>query len=150
MAENEIVKQNGRIFYVDPNDVFGLGGDNGDVPLTPPYEDMSIAFNLIIEKYDRFDNQKRNQMGLCWCDKLSGDGHYNVLNGSISDENGIYDSQGNRYLSTYYVDISADGYNKGEQIEGLGVSSIQVAFDSYYTPTVVINFVDVRGGALFG
>lgn len=150
MAENEIVKQNGRIFYVDPNDVFGFGGDNGDVPLTPPYEDMSIAFNLIIEKYDRFDNQKRNQMGLCWCDKLSGDGHYNVLNGSISDENGVYDSQGNRYLSTYYVDISADGYNKGEQIEGLGVSSIQVSFDSYYTPTVVINFVDVRGSALFG
>lgn len=150
MAENEIVKQNGRIFYVDPNDVFGLGGDNGVIPLTPPYEDMSIAFNLIIEKYDRFDNQKRNQMGLCWCDKLSGDGHYNVLNGSISDENGVYDSQGNRYLSTYYVDISADGYNKGEQIEGLGVSSIQVSFDSYYTPTVVINFVDVRGSALFG
>lgn len=150
MAENEIVKRNGRIFYVDPNDVFGFGGDNGDVPLTPPYEDMSIAFNLIIEKYDRFGNQKRNQMGLCWCDKLSGDGHYNVLNGSISDENGVYDSQGNRYLSTYYVDISADGYNKGEQIEGLGVSSIQVSFDSYYTPTVVINFVDVRGSALFG
>lgn len=150
MAENEIVKKNGRIFYVDPNDVFGFGGDNGDVPLTPPYEDMSIAFNLIIEKYDRFDNQKRNQMGLCWCDKLSDDGHYNVLNGSISDENGVYDSQGNRYLSTYYVDISADGYNRGEQIEGLGVSSIQVAFDSYYTPTAVIKFVDVRGSALFG
>lgn len=150
MAENKIVKQNGRIFYVDPNDVFGLGGGNGDVPLTPPYEDMSIAFNLIIEKYDRFDNQKRNQIGLCWCEKLSGDGHYNVLDGSISDKNGVYDSQGNRYLSTYYVDISADGYNKGEQIEGLGVSSIQVAFDSYYTPTVVINFVDVRGSALFG
>ena len=151
MAENEIVKRNGRIFYIDPNDVFGLGGDNGDIPLTPPYEDMSMAFNLIIEKYDRFGNQKRNQkMGLCWCDKLSGDGHYNVLNGSISDENGVYDSQGNRYLSTYYVDISADGYNKGEQIEGLGVSSIQVSFDSYYTPTVVINFVDVRGSALFG
>ena len=150
MAENKIVQQNGRIFYVDPNDVFGLGGDNGEVPLTPPYEDMSIAFNLIIEKYDRFDNQKRNQIGLCWCEKLSGDGHYNVLDGSISDKNGVYDSQGNRYLSTYYVDISADGYNKGEQIEGLGVSSIQVAFDSYYTPTVVINFVDVRGSALFG
>lgn len=150
MAENEIVRKNGRIFYVDPNDVFDFGGSGGDVPITPPYEDMSIAFNLIIEKYDRFDNQKRNQMGLCWCDKLSGDGHYNVLNGSISDENGVYDSKGNRYLSTYYVDISADGYNKGEQIEGLGVSSIQVAFDSYYTPTVVINFVDVRGSALFG
>lgn len=150
MAENEIVKQKGRIFYVDPNDVFDFGSSSGDVPITPPYEDMSIAFNLIIEKYDRFDNQKRNQMGLCWCDKLSGDGHYNVLNGSISDENGVYDSQGNRYLSTYYVDISADGYNKGEQIEGLGVSSIQVSFDSYYTPTVVIKFVDVRGSALFG
>ena len=150
MAENKIVKRNGRIFYVDPNDVFGSGGDNGDVPLTPPYEDMSIAFNLIIEKYDRFDNKKRSQMGLCWCDKLSGDGHYNVLNGSISDKNGVYDSQGNRYLSTYYVDISADGYNRGEQIEGLGVSSIQVSFDSYYTPTVVIKFVDVRGSALFG
>ena len=48
MAENEIVKRNGRIFYIDPNDVFGLGGDNGDIPLTPPYEDMSMAFNLII------------------------------------------------------------------------------------------------------
>lgn len=150
MAENETINNNSRIFYVDPNDVFEFGDSNGNAPLTPSYEDMSIAFNLIIEKYDRFDNQARNRLGLCWCDKLSGDGHYNVLNGSISDENGVYDSQGNRYLSTYYIDISADGYNKGEQIEGLGVSSIEVAFDSYYTPTVVIKFVDVRGSALFG
>lgn len=150
MAENETINNNSRIFYVDPNDVFEFGDSNGNTPLTPSYEDMSIAFNLIIEKYDRFDNQARNRLGLCWCDKLSGDGHYNVLNGSISDENGVYDSQGNRYLSTYYIDISADGYNKGEQIEGLGVSSIEVAFDSYYTPTVVIKFVDVRGSALFG
>ena len=48
MAENEIVKRNGRICYVDPNDVFDFGSSSGDVPITPPYEDMSIAFNLII------------------------------------------------------------------------------------------------------
>lgn len=153
-----------RIVYVEPNDVYGYGGEEGkEVPFTPPYEDMCIAFNLIIEKYSRFDNKVRQEYGFSWSDKQSGDpSFFSVLEGELKtkdeklwkaeyDKNGKpisnYDSS---YLTTYYTEISPDGYKKKEMVEGLGVTSIQVNFDSYYTPTVVINFVDVRGSALFG
>ena len=54
------------------------------------------------------------------------------------------------YLTTYYTDISHDTYGKKTEIEGLGVESVQISYESWYTPTVVIKFVDVRGSALFG
>lgn len=151
---SDIIQEFGRIKYVEPNDVFGYGKDiNGNkvAPLTPDYEDLCIAFNLIIETYDRLDNQKRNEIGLMWTDKLytEKNGEQKVPYVSVVD-GGLSDSNGNRFLSTYYTEISADGYVKKEMVEGLGVESIQVAFDSYYTPTVNIKFIDVRGSALFG
>ena len=145
-SDNDVVKRIGeRIIYVDPNDIYGFGDDNNEVPLTPPYEDMCIAFNLIIEKYDRFDANVRKEIGMEWTDKPNGQtSHFSVLDGELKD------NEGNSYLTTYYTEISPEGYKKKEMVEGLGVQAIQVNFDSYYTPTVVIKFVDVRGSALFG
>lgn len=145
-SDNDVVKRIGeRIIYVDPNDIYGFGDDNNEVPLTPPYEDMCIAFNLIIEKYDRFDANVRKEIGMEWTDKPNGQtSHFSVLDGELKDNGG------NSYLTTYYTEISPEGYKKKEMVEGLGVQAIQVNFDSYYTPTVVIKFVDVRGSALFG
>ena len=39
---------------------------------------------------------------------------------------------------------------KKTEIEGLGVESVQISYESWYTPTVTIKFVDLRGSALFG
>lgn len=57
---------------------------------------------------------------------------------------------GTNSLTTDYTNISFDQYFKGEQIEGLGVEQVSISFESWYTPTVSIKFVDVRGSAFFG
>ena len=50
-----------RICYVEPNDVF----DSIDgIPVTPPYEDFSIAFDLIVKVASRFrSNEVRGNSG---------------------------------------------------------------------------------------
>lgn len=142
---DELFHSNGRIKFVEPNDVFGYGDNDKKIPLTPPYEDMCVAFNLIVEKYNRFDVNDRKIYHFHWRDKMT-DGS---TNGSFLDGR-LVDNDGNSYLSTYYTDISSSSYKQGEMIEGLGVESIQVSHDSWYAPTVTIKFVDVRGSALFG
>ena len=178
-SENDLIKKYGRIVCVDPNDVFDYGikeykveEKNGeqvktlvgkDAPFTPPYEDLCVAFNLIIEKYDRFDTQKRTEIGMEWTDKPNGQTtHFSILDGELKTGNDKlyvpeYNADGSvknhpdtSYLTTYYTEISPEGFKKKEMVEGLGVTSIQVNFDSYYTPTVTISFVDVMGSALFG
>lgn len=151
MTEKEINKlvqtpEGTRIKYVDPVAIAGYGGDDKSTIITPPYEDLSIAFNLIIEKYSRLDIATKNEYCLHFCNTFDNNESTegSVLSGTISDNNG------KSYLTTYYTDISADGYGEKEQIEGLGVESVNISFDSYYTPTVDIKFVDVRGSALFG
>lgn len=116
--EKDLIKKFGRISCVDPNDVFGYGikkyktetTEDGeekqtliekDAPFTPPYEDLCIAFNLIIEKYDRFDAKKRTEIGMEWTDKPNGQtSHFSVLGGELKTENDKmyvpkYDDSGN-------------------------------------------------------
>lgn len=152
----EIVDKLGRIRYVDPSKVFGTGGaytSNGNIPLTPEYEDLCIAFNLIIERYNRLNPKARKVYALHFTDKARSkdkDGNPIEDNKSSLLDGGLRDGDGNRYLTTFYTDISNKDIADGDIVEGLGVENIQVSFDSYYMPTAVIKFVDVRGSALFG
>ena len=61
-----------------------------------------------------------------------------------------YSNSDYNFLTTYYTDLTFDSYKEKTQIEGLGVESVQISYESWYTPTVVINFVDIRGSALWG
>ena len=164
-----------RIIFVEPNDVYDKDADNGqgDNSLTPKYEDFCISFNLIIEAFSRFKssgsaidasgalNNKGNtktysiEWGLTREDMkkrrtsvLQGDrGKDNLLN---PDGSFAYSDSDYNYLTTYYTDLTFDSYREKTQIEGLGVESVQISYESWYTPTVTIKFVDVRGSALFG
>ena len=49
-------------------------------------------------------------------------------------------------LTTHYTDLSSQ---LDTIDEALGLTSIDIDFNSSYTPMVNINFIDVRGGALF-
>lgn len=153
----KIVEELGRIRYVDPSNVFGTGGaytSNGNIPLTPEYEDLCIAFNLIIERYNRLNPKARKVYALHFTEtNQSKDGDGNPIsdkNKSSILDGALRDSNGNRYLTTFYTDISNKDVADRDIVEGLGVENIQVSFDSYYMPTAVIKFVDVRGSALFG
>ena len=165
-----------RIIYVEPNDVYDKEVKNSQQGenLTPRYEDFCISFNLIIEAYSRFKseitskdiNGQSNEEGdgvkkyvIQW--GMSRDKMYkrrtSVLQGNRGKDNltnpdgsfAVSDSDYN-YLTTYYTDISFNSYKEQTEIEGLGVESVQISYESWYTPTVVIKFVDVRGSALWG
>ena len=165
-----------RIIFVEPNDVYDKDANNAQQgeSLTPKYEDFCISFNLIIECYSRFKsgivskdiNGKQDENDgavkkyvIQW--GMSRDEMYkrrtSVLQGNrgmdeLVNPDGSFatsDSDYN-YLTTYYTDISFDTYKKRTEIEGLGVESVQISYESWYTPTVVIKFVDVRGSALWG
>ena len=161
-----------RIIFVEPNDVYDKDADNGqgDLSLTPKYEDFCVSFNLIIEAFSRFkssgsaignnDDENGNkktysiQWGLTKEDMikrrtsvLQGDRGKDTLNNP--DGSFAYSDSDYNYLTTYFTDIDFDSYKEKTQIEGLGVESVQISYESWYTPTVVIKFVDVRGSALW-
>lgn len=161
-----------RIIFVEPSDVYDKDADNGqgDLSLTPKYEDFCVSFNLIIEAFSRFkssgsaignnDDENGNkktysiQWGLTKEDMikrrtsvLQGDRGKDTLNNP--DGSFAYSDSDYNYLTTYFTDIDFDSYKEKTQIEGLGVESVQISYESWYTPTVVIKFVDVRGSALW-
>lgn len=168
VGDSSIAKHRERVIYVEPNDVydFDTGNKEQGHMLTPKYEDFCIYFNLIIENYKRFkqnqingeSNNKSTTYAIRWglssedlvkrrTSVLQGDRGYYTLD---ADGNPKYDVQDYNYLTTYYTDISTDSYYEKTEIEGLGVTSVDISYESWYTPTVTIKFVDVRGAALFG
>ena len=164
-----------RIIFVEPNDVYDKDANNahGSTSLTPKYEDFCISFNLIIETFSRFkssgtaidsagtldDKGKVKTYSIEWgltredmkkrrTSVLQGDrGKDNLLN---PDGSFAYSDSDYNYLTTYYTDLTFDSYKEKTQIEGLGVENVQISYESWYTPTVSIKFVDVRGSAIFG
>jgi hypothetical protein len=56
-----------------------------------------------------------------------------------------------RYLTTNYTEIGNKDFNQGgeDDLEALGIESINIDFDTAYTPRINIKFIDVRGHALF-
>ena len=175
-AIGQIAKAHQRIIYVEPNDVYDKEANNlqqGE-SLTPRYEDFCISFNLIIECYNRLDktrmvtapdvngltdeNGKPRTYKITWgltqddlrrkrSSILQGNRGPDKMNNSDGTFN--FSNSDYNYLTTYFTDISYNSY-KNTEIEGLGVESVQISYESWYTPTVVIKFVDVRGSALWG
>ena len=158
---SNIVQRVGRLLYIEPNDVFdrSLSRDEiqviSDAPITPKYEDMCISFKLMIDKFSRL--RKSGQSG------TDSSGHFSIqwqstMESLLKQRESISTLEGElkgsndkeNFLTTYFTDITFESYNKKTQIEGLGVESIQVSYESWYTPTVIIKFVDVRGSAIFG
>ena len=169
-------KPDQRIIYIEPNDVYDKEANNSQQgeSLTPRYEDFCISFNLIIECYNRLnksrmvtapdvngrtdDKGKPQTYKITW--GLTQDDlrkkRSSVLQGNrgkdkMNNDDGTFNFSNSdyNYLTTYFTDISYNSY-KNTEIEGLGVESVQISYESWYTPTVVIKFVDVRGSALWG
>lgn len=148
-------KQQNRICYVEPNDVFGsIDGQ----PITPPYEDFCISFDLIVKTFSRFKTSTESgtangdnnvKYKISWTSKAN-DGTPSWVTFLQGSKVGRTSDSEVQSLSTSYTDISFNQYFKGEVVEGLGVEQVQVSFESWMCPTVVIKFVDVRGAALFG
>ena len=134
MSENK-VKNSGRLYYVEPNDLYN-SLPNG---IPHPYEDYCISVDLVVE----FGN--RNSLGpVGSASGVRGEYTFSSDKGTINFIGGT-----NGFLTTNFTDIHSTNVN-GNTNECLGIESINVAYNSWYVPQVSIKFVDVRGASLMG
>lgn len=122
-----------RILYVDPNNL--EGNELTNIPNNT--EDLSIFVELTTTKRPR---------------GIIKDGSYNQIDGSNGRINFIEGSQlsgdkCDRSLTTNYTDINTT-FKSDDSFEGFGMESIDITFDTAYTPLVKIKFIDVRGGVM--
>lgn len=125
------------VLYFDPNET----DDNLDI--MKPLEDYSIAIDLEVDIPSRDNYTDRETYTLSWKSK-SGDKEPTAANFLRGSKIG-----GSNVLTTFYTDLNFDYNNPVENPEAIGISSIDIDYDSWYLPKVTIKFVDLRGGALF-
>ena len=168
--KTKAVPTESRIIYVEPNDA--AGHING-VPITPDYTDFCISFDLIVDVVSRVRNNKtitKTEDGgksdndkkannsneaqktyvFSWTSKYDPYGEKKNENpNTVSFMGGV--RYGKRdYLTTYYTDLHYNDFKNKTIVEGLGVESVNISFESYYAPMVKIRFIDVRGSSIFG
>ena len=147
MSNGSTLKQFGRLKYVDPTNIFENRDGSYSDAINFPYEDYNIAVDLTIRQTNRYS-----------CGWWTEDGsmkelNYSSSNGTISFFGGTrgYSSTNNQdegYYTTNFTDISMMNPETNTS-ECLGIESINIVYNSWMYPQVVIKFVDVRGATVF-
>lgn len=147
MSNGSTLKQFGRLKYVDPTNIFKKRDGSYTDAINFPYEDYNIAVDLTIRQTNRYS-----------CGWWTEDGsmkelNYSSSNGTISFFGGTrgYSSTNNQdegYYTTNFTDISMMNPETNTS-ECLGIESINIAYNSWMYPQIVIKFVDVRGATVF-
>lgn len=147
MSNGSTLKQFGRLKYVDPTNIFKNRDGSYSDAINFPYEDYNIAVDLTIRQTNRYS-----------CGWWTEDGsmkelNYSSSNGTISFFGGTrgYSSTKNQdegYYTTNFTDISMMNPETNTS-ECLGIESINITYNSWMYPQVVIKFVDVRGATVF-
>lgn len=153
MADYNNVENENRIVYVDPNDVRGslndYDGSDNLVPVIPDYTEYCLWCNLIVERSSRLKNQvggeSANEIYSIYYDLSA----TNEKDKYVSFMRGK-DAEKYNFLTTDYTSIDYDEIRKRNIIEGLQIQNISINFVNYQTPQITIQFVDIRGGGLFG
>lgn len=131
MAIKPRVSNSGRILMVDPNPE-----GNGTVNL----EDLSIIVELDTESKGRsVVNIDSNTVSNT--STKSEKTPVKFINGPVVGDN--------KNLTTNYTEVNTTFNKKGNDLESLGITDIDIAFNSSYAPMIKINFVDVRGNSVF-
>lgn len=138
MAEKDQKIAQSRIVYTEPNFANNITLDGVD--LSVPLEDMCISVDLIAEIKNRFSEQISQTVLAQW---VSGGKDLSFFEGVKLNKN-----DDETYLTTYFTDITYEDAKGNGVIEGLGIESIDINFDSWFTPMVTIKFVDVRGSSI--
>ena len=127
------IKNDRRILYVDPNNL----DENSLTNVPVNIEDLSIFVELTTNKKSRSIIKDGTQSN-----DNSDDFAVNFISGSQ-----FGDKKCDKSLTTSYTDIN-DRFNVSDELEGFGIESIDISFDTAYTPLVKIKFIDVRGGMM--
>ena len=134
----------GLVHYVEPN--WGEMGKDGVIHQLP-LEDLSINVNLSVEVPVPQKDGISQQEGKKYIVTFSSDGektYTNLMQGSK-----VISNQTQKFLTTNYTEATYEDVKEGGTNEMFGISSIDIQYDAYYTPQVTIQFVDIRGTALF-
>ena len=134
MDYNKIGCSAGRATLVDPN-VFDGQSSLSNVPV--PLEDLSIYVQLVANRNARtiLTSSSTNN---------SADSSGPIIARFIEGT----DINGNKVLTTKYTDLTTN-FRESTNAENLGITNIDIDFNSMMAPMITINFIDVRGGAIF-
>jgi hypothetical protein len=136
---NKIGCQAGKTKIVDPNN---FGGQNSSSNIPVAVEDLNISVALTTFKKGRTVlTAGENETPI----ESSRDLTINFLNGS--------EVNGSRVLTTNYTDFTTlyddNSKDSSSSSEALGITSIDIDFNSQIAPMITINFIDVKGSAIF-
>jgi N-acetyl-anhydromuramyl-L-alanine amidase AmpD len=142
MGDNKGRKGTGRFSIVDPNDMGyqyngGMFG-NTNYNMSVPPEELCIIVELVTTQKARsvlINSQNGKEIKNSEGNKIA-----NFINGKKDGSTGY----GN-FLTTSYTDLGTETIIE----EALGITNIQIEFNSSYAPMVNIDFIDVKGGAIF-
>ena len=156
MADNAITPL-GRFNLIDPNS-FGNQTNTGSVfnkelgedmfsennyNISVPLEDLCISVELETEAKTRTILSTNNGNSVI---NTQGNNVTVKFIGGTNEKKSTDNANENINLTTSYTDM----FSQNEPIEeALGITSIDIDFNSSYTPMVNINFIDVKGAAIF-
>jgi len=136
--------------YVEPNDVNSIqyvdsNGVTRNINKAPKLEDFCISLGLEVEL------QSRTAMNINETDKKL----TLIYSNSSSDSQRISFFKGNplgggssSFLTSYYADMSSEDLRSCQNVEMLGIKSVDVEYENFAVPQITIVFTDVRGMSL--
>ena len=135
MANNRIGCSAGKTSLIDPNNFSGQGSsDNISVPL----EDLNISVQLKTFKKGRTI--------------LMGNKTVNTSESSQTVAVTFIEGtevNGQKVLTSKFTDLTTVFDKNNDSSENLGITNIDVDFNSSYAPLITINFLDLRGSSIF-
>ena len=139
MANNRIGCSVGKTSLIDPNNFSGQGSfDNISVPL----EDLTISVQLETIKKGRTilssNNIKNKETKTT---ENSRNVRVTFIEGTVIG--------GQKVLSSKFTDLTTVFDKDNDSSENLGITNIDIDFNSSYAPLITINFLDLRGSSIF-
>jgi hypothetical protein len=124
----------GKTTLVDPNAFYGQDSSSN---MFVPLEDLSIYVQLETQRKARtvLTSDGKKNLGAS-----SSDVRIKFIEGS--------EVGGKKVLTTKFTDLTTS-FDTITNEEGLGITGIDIDFNSSYAPLITINFIDVRGTSIF-
>jgi len=120
---------------IDPNNVLGNTSLFNNIPV--PLEDLTISVQLSVDKKSRTLLTQDKQGSFA---KTEEGVSIKFIEGAQTGRD--------KNLTTNYTNLTTR-LSDGNADEALGITSIDISFNSSYAPMIVIQFTDVRGSAIF-
>jgi hypothetical protein len=135
MANNIIGCSTAKTTLIDPN---AFDGQDSSTNISVPLEDLTISVELNTRKRARTILTTTQTAG------STSDSQGGVKVNFIGGEK----QNNSRVLTTSYTDLTTT-FNDENVSQNLGITNIDIDFNSSYAPMITINFIDVKGSAIF-